>query len=48
MKKEYTTPTAELEMLDACDVITTSDWTLPEVPIDTEQNGQTNQPKFNW
>ena len=45
MKKEYTTPMAELEFFELCDVITTSDWTLPEVSIDAEQNGQ---PRFNW
>ena len=45
MKKEYTTPTAELELFELCDIITTSDWTLPEVPVDGN-NGEKSQ--FNW
>lgn len=45
MKKEYTTPTAELELFELCDVITTSDWTLPEVPVGGN-NGERSQ--FNW
>lgn len=45
MKKEYITPTAELELFELCDIITTSDWTLPEVPVDGN-NGERSQ--FNW
>lgn len=45
MKKEYTTPTAELEVFELCDVITTSDWTLPEVPVDGNNGGRS---QFNW
>ena len=31
MKKEYTTPSVEVNTVTPTDVITTSPWTLPEV-----------------
>lgn len=48
MKMEYTTPFIALEMLEATDVITTSDWTLPEVPVDEASTTGNTQPRFNW
>ena len=47
MKKEYVTPTAELQLFDARDVITTSDWTLPELPVDGTGN-QSSTSTFGW
>ena len=47
MKTQYTTPTVELEMLNSADVITTSEWTLPEVPVDGASTDGTTT-RFNW
>ncbi len=47
MKKEYIAPTAELEVIDSRDVITTSEWNLPEVPVDGT-GAASKTTKFNW
>ncbi len=45
MKNNYSSPELEINVIDTMDIITTSDWTLPEVPVgSTEQNAKT----FNW
>ena len=45
MKNIYASPDVEISVIDEMDVITTSDWTLPEVPVDG--TGQ-NTKQFNW
>ncbi len=47
MKKEYEAPFCELVAIDARDVITTSDWTLPELPVDGTGN-QSSRSTFGW
>ena len=45
MKNTYFSPDLEINVIDKRDVITTSDWTLPEVPVDgNDQNAK----QFNW
>lgn len=47
MKRIYVSPDVEISVIDKMDVITTSDWTLPEVPVDNTENTK-NSSQFNW